>query len=350
MTAARRIRPAPRAWTITTIAAVLAVLAASPVSAHGPDPALGGGTFDQNQALKFRWRSGAEPPSAIRSAVLAAAGDSNASRASRAATFAYDSAATNPVGYGTGTCGVNGLACFTRTAPTGFTMWLREHGRVFDWGTLRWCQMQSSPTNGCYDAETVALDEFGHIEVLNHHVNYSDERDYSDAVVQTFSRTRPKTGWDMHVYGPCDTATLQMRYDVTTLSSLYSRCLDLATVLTMSISDTSIPYAGLVDFTAYLKITTNTDYGRLSANPIGARTVRLQRRALGSTTWVNLVTLGSGSTTGTYVASLRLYSSADFRTVFSTPTNEGIRGDTSPTVRITVAPCSGNCPDPLAVD
>jgi hypothetical protein len=115
-------------------------------------------------------------------------------------------------------------------------------------------------------------------------------------------------------------------------------------VLTLSISDTSIPYAGLVDFTAYLKAATNTDYGRLSANPIGGRTVRLQRRAIGSTTWANLVTLPSSSTAGTYPASLRLYSTADFRAVFSTPTNEGLRGDTSPTVRITVAPCTANCP------
>lgn len=334
-------------------AVVVAVVAAASMAthalAHDPDPALSG-TFNQNQALEFRWRSGSEPPSAIRTAVLEAAADSNATRASRAATFGYDSTAANPIGYGTGTCGVNGLACFTRSAPTGFTMWFREHGRVFDWGTLRWCQMLSSLTNGCYDAETIALDEFGHIEILNHHVNFADESDYTDAVVQTYSRTRPKTGWDMHVYGPCDTATLQMKYDLPTLSSLYSRCLDIVTVLTLSISDTSIPYAGLVDFTAYLKAATNTDYGRLSANPIGGRTVRLQRRAIGSTTWANLVTLPSSSTAGTYPASLRLYSTADFRAVFSTPTNEGVRGDTSPTVRITVAPCTANCPlETLAV-
>ncbi|HET8787098.1 MAG TPA: hypothetical protein VFM38_15805 [Candidatus Limnocylindrales bacterium] len=322
------------------MAALLAAVTTAPVLAHGPDPALSGGTFAQNQPLEFRWRSGAEPPTAIRSAVLAAASASNASRASRSATFSYDSTASNPIGYGTGTCGVNGLACFTRTVPTGFTMWLREHGRVFDWGTLRWCQMQASPTNGCYDAETIALDEFGHVEVLNHHLNFSDESDYTDAVVQTFSRTRPKTGWNMHAYGPCDTATLQMKYDVTTLSSLYSRCLDLATVLTMSISDTSVAHAALVDFTAYLKVATNTDYGRLSANPIGARTVRMQRRALGSTTWVDYTTLRAGSTTGTYVTSIRLYVTADFRMVFSTPSNEGLRGDTSPILRVTVAPCT----------
>ena len=224
------------------LTASVALSGAAPTAAHSPDPSLSGGLFGQDQRLLFRWRSGSEPPAAIKTAIRAAADDSNASRASQAATFVYDSIGSNLIGYGTGTCGVNGIGCFTRTAPTGFTMWLREHGRPFDWGTLRWCQMQSVPTNGCYDAETIALDEFGHVEILNHHVNFADESDYTDAVVQTFSRTRPKTGWNMHVYGVCDTATLQIRYDVPTLSSPYSTCLDLSTVLTLSISDTSIPY------------------------------------------------------------------------------------------------------------
>ena len=51
-------------------------------------------------------------------------------------------------------------------------MWLREQGHVYDWGTLKWCQAYASPPNGCYDAETIALDEFGHVEGLGHHVNY----------------------------------------------------------------------------------------------------------------------------------------------------------------------------------
>ena len=108
-------------------------------------------------------------------------------------------------------------------------MWLREHGRVFDWGTLRWCQMSSSPPNGCYDVETIALDEFGHVEVLAHHVNYSDDRDYLDAVVQTYSRTKPKEGWDEHALGRCDVATLQRQYDVPTSSTKISTCLDVDT-------------------------------------------------------------------------------------------------------------------------
>jgi hypothetical protein len=337
----------PRRATVVATAAAFAILAVvGPAGAHAPDPAFSGGPFGQDQVLEYRWRAGSEPPTAMKTAIRAAADDSNATRASQAATFVYDAAAPNPIGYGTGTCGVNGIGCFTRTVPTGFTMWLREHGRVFDWGTLRWCQMQTTPTNGCYDAETIALDEFGHVEVLNHHVNYADQSDYTDAVVQTVSRTMPKAGWNMHTYGVCDTATLQIKYDIPTLSSPYSSCLDVSTVLTLSISDTSIPYGGLIDITAFLKVATNTDYGRLSANPIGKRTVRFQRRAIGSTTWTNLVTLTPSSQAGTYTASLRLYATADFRAYFATPTTEGLRGDASPILRVTVAPCTSNCPQP----
>jgi hypothetical protein len=334
-------------WVRPIIVIAVLVAAVPTVRAHAPDPALGGSLFGQNQVLEFRWRSGSVPPPDLRTAIRAAADDSNDTRASRAATFVYDAAGASQIGYGTGTCGANGIGCFTRSAPSSFTMWLREYGRVFDWGTLRWCQMQSTPTNGCYDAETIALDEFGHVEILGHHLNYADDRDYTDAVVQTVSRSRPRTGYNMHVYGPCDTATLQMKYDVTTLSSLYSSCLDLVTVVSLGFSDTSIPYGGAVDVTSLLRVATDTDYGRLGANPIGARTIRLQRRAIGSTTWTNLVTLPHASPTGTYRATIRLYGTADFRTYFATPSSEGLRGDTSATVRVTVAPCTANCPQPV---
>jgi hypothetical protein len=190
-------------------AAIIALLALAltgvGAAAHGPDPTLSGGAFSQSQDLRFRWRSGSEPTAAIKTAIKAAAADANATRASKGATFTYDAAGSNPIGYGTGaTCGVNGLACFTRTVPSGFTIWLREQGHVYDWGTLRWCQSYSSPPNGCYDAETITLDELGHVEGLDHHVNYASDSDYEDAVVQTFSRTKPSTGWDRHAFGRCD--------------------------------------------------------------------------------------------------------------------------------------------------
>jgi hypothetical protein len=323
-------------------AAVLAALP-GPVVAHGPDPILGGGRYTQDEVLQFRWRAGSVPPAAIQTAIRAAAADVGESRASRAATFAYSSTGASTIGYGTGTCGVNGIGCFTRIAPDTFTMWLREHGRVYDWGTLRWCQMQSTVTNGCYDAETIALDEFGHVEILGHHVNYADESDYTDAVVQAFSRTRPKAGWNMHAFGRCDTATLQVQYDIPLASSPISSCLDLATVLTLGASSTQVPDGGVVAFTATLRVATNAAYVRLSDNALATRAVRLQRRPAGSTVWSTIATMTSGSPVGTYSVSLSLYATADYRAVFSTPTTEGLRGDTSPIVRVTVFPCTRLC-------
>jgi hypothetical protein len=137
-------RPVTSRWVrrLATCAAALAILpfAFGGAAAHGPDPVLTGGPFGQNQNLRFRWRAGSEPTAAIKTAITAAATAANATRASKAATFTYDAAGSNPIGYGVGaTCGVNGLACFTRTVPTGFTMWLREQGHVFD-STLKWCQ------------------------------------------------------------------------------------------------------------------------------------------------------------------------------------------------------------------
>ena len=310
-------------------------------SAHSPDPALSGGTFPQDGELLYDWRTGAVPPAAIRTAVNAAAGDIEATRESRAALFVYDAAGTNPIGYGTGTCGVNGIACFTRDAPDGFTMWFREHGRVFDWGTLKWCQMYATPPNGCYDAETVALDEFGHVEGLGHHDNYADERDYTDAVVQTFSRTKPREGYNMHVLGVCDVARLQIRYDTQHASFPYSTCLDLLTELSLTRSAAWIPYGGTVTFTAFLEVVTDADYGRLSGNPVSRRTIKLQRRPPGGTTWTTIATMPYTTPTGTYTYALRLYGSAEFRAVFSTPPDEGLRGDASPVVSVAVGACTG---------
>ena len=196
MTRRRRLLGAIRA---AGLVVAIAGVSAGPIAAHGPDPALGGKPFAQDQLLKYGWRSGAEPVAVIATALKAAAADASATRGSRAALFAYATTGPNLIGYGAGaTCGVNGLACFTRDAPDGFSMWVREQGHVFDWGTLRWCQTYKAAPTGCYDVEAIALDEFGHVEGLDHHVNEPDGSDYEDAVVQTYSRTKPKPGWDMH--------------------------------------------------------------------------------------------------------------------------------------------------------
>ena len=195
------------------VAVVLALGAAVPVTAHDPDPTLGD-LFAQSKVLQYRWSSSGTPPYDMKIAIHDARDDANASRKAKSPTFDYDTGGSNVVYYGTDVpCGVNGLACFQRDPPGWFGMWFRENGHRFDWGTLRWCELAGSP-DGCYDAENIALDEFGHVLGLGHHDNFADDSDYKDAVVQTYSRTKPKAGYNAHVFGRCDVATLQQQYDV----------------------------------------------------------------------------------------------------------------------------------------
>ena len=111
----------------------------------GPGPVSGGLVRPEpGPAVPLALRRGADAPRSRPPSRPPRPTPTRAAR-SQAATFAYDAGGSNPIGYGAGaTCGVNGLACFTRDAPDGFTMWLREQGHVFDWGTLKWCQAYST--------------------------------------------------------------------------------------------------------------------------------------------------------------------------------------------------------------
>ena len=333
----RRVRPTiTRRVAAATLAIVSLVSVASPVAAHGPDPTLSG-FFGANQDLRYRWRSGSEPSSVIKTAIQSAAADATASRGSKAASFTYDSGGANPIGYGAGaTCGVNGLACFTRNAPSGFTMWFREQGHVFDWGTLKWCQSYGTAPNGCYDARTIALDEFGHVEGLGHHVNYADNSDYGDAVVQTYSRTKPQSGWNTHAFGRCDVAALQLEYDMASTSAKYSTCLHLSTVLTLAPSTSTVAPGGVVAITGTLKVGSSSSYEQLVGNPVSGRTVTLQRRSVGTTAWTTVGSMGSGPSAGTYVTNQAPTVDTESRAVFSTPSGDGLIGTTSPTVRVSI--------------
>jgi hypothetical protein len=328
-------------------------LPAVPAAAHSPDPLLSGGLYPQNQALRFRWAPDAVPPAAARTAFLDAAAGSNATRASKAPTFTFDAGATNDVAYGGAVpCGVNGIACMRRDAAAGwFGVWFRPHGQNFDWGVLRWCQLLAKLADGCYDMENVMLDELGHVLVLGHHENHPDASDYLDAVVQTYSRTRPRAGWNAHVYGRCDVATLQRQYDVLGWSTPYSTCLDLPTLLPMNAGASSVPYGGTATFTAWLKV--GDGYGRLSQNPVADRVVVLQRRA-GGTVWSDMVVMNRALPAGTYTAAVTVTSTGEWRAIFRKPTSEGLRAATSPAITVTVtggctsSPCPLSAPGPGA--
>jgi hypothetical protein len=312
---------------------------------HGPDPIVGGALWAQNEVVQYAWRAGQVPTLSIQTAINEAATDSNDSRSSKAAVFDLDPSGTSLIAYGEPTpCGVNGIACFNRGgAPNSFGMWFRRHGHVFDWGVLRWCQFWSDPPDGCYDAENIALDEFGHVQVLGHHVNNATGSDYLDAVVQTFSRTKPRTGWNVHSYGRCDRATLQLKYDVRFFASGYSTCLDLNSTLSITASDLSIPYRGSVTFTSLLRVATAADYERLSGNPVSQRTVILQRRPPGGT-WTTFDTMEPAAAAGTYTYTISLTTTYEWRALFRTPSTEGLNGSTSPGVTVSVSPCTVSCP------
>lgn len=337
------------AWLRALIAsAVVAVLMldVSASAAHSPDPFLGGALFAQSQDVRYRWRAGEAPPAAMQTAIRAAAADANRSRRSRAATFTADAAGASWINYGLNVaCGVNGLACFNRVnAPNSFSMSFREQGHVFDWGVLHWCQMTVNQPDGCFDAENIALDEFGHVEILNHHVNFSDDHDYLDAVVQTFSHAKPQVGWNAHAFARCDVATLQRKYDLPLMTSPYSTCLDLATSAGIATSSTLIAYNSSVSLTATLGVVDLAEYERLGGNPVSGRAVLLQRRPIGGV-WTNYATMPAGASAGTYVYTATTQkATADWRAVFSKPAGEGLRGAVSATVRVTVAPCQTGCP------
>ena len=332
---------------IAVVALVAAILGQAPAaSAHGPDPLLGYGTpWEQNQNLYYMWASNQVPPGWLATAIDQGAADSNATRASQGAIFSRSDAAASKIAYGGSVpCSSYGIACMNRSGvPISFGVWFRPHGAVLDWGTLRWCQAQSSPTNGCYDARRVALDEFGHVQLLGHHVNYDDESDYLDAVVQFAGRSRPKEGWNTHVYGRCDVARLQLEYELIRASDPVSTCLNLSTSLTVATDYPYIPSGGAALISGELEIAAVTAARRLAGDSLSRRTITLQRRAIGSTAWAVIGTMSVvSSTDGSYIVTVVPSATADYRLNFDAPSSEGLKDSTSGVIRITVS-SGGGC-------
>ena len=175
-------------------------------------------------------------------------------------------------------------------------------------------------------------------------MNYADDRDYGDAVVQTYSRVKPNAFYDAHVYGRCDIATLQQVYDVANSSTPYSTCLDVPTKLAVAANRTWLLPGTSVTFSATL----GTDgTGRLSNNLVSGRVVVLQQRTPSG--WSDVTTMAPGSSAGTYVASVAPRVTSDWRAVFRKPGSEGLRASSSPAVTVTVNVTCTTAPCPLSV-
>lgn len=331
---------------IATLVLVAALIGqASSVAAHGPDPLLGTTPWAQNQVVKYMWAPGQVPPAWAASAIDAGAADSEASRGSQAALFERGAAAASRIAYGgSHPCPSYGIACMNRSGvPISFGVWFRPHGAALDWGTLRWCQAETTPTNGCYDMRRVALDELGHVEMLGHHVNSDDESDYLDAVVQYAGRSRPKDGWNTHVYGRCDVARLQLEYELINAGDSVSTCLALSTSLTIAADPASVVAGASTRVTGELEIAVASAARRLSGDPLSRRMVTLEKRGLGSNAWVVIGTMSAVTgADGSYAFTLRPSVTADYRLGYDASPSEGVKDATSAVLRIAVGvgPCS----------
>ena len=323
--------------------ALLAALAIGPVAAAEPTPASGA-TWAPNQRVEYRWKEGSEPPAWAKSAMNAAAADSNSSRKARAAVFSQRDGAASWLAYTDDLPTTWAIGYAVRNIPDSFTIRLRPHGTQLDWGTLRWCEFyDGEPPNGCYDLEMVTLHEFGHAQTLGH-VNEADIDTYTDSLMHaTGLRSKAKVGWNQHNFGRCDVARLQIRYKPLTTSTPISTCLDLPTELSFTPVTSSIGYGTTVGFTSKLKVGTESIYPGLASEPLSGRSVTLQRRAIGATTWVTVAEMSAlTDDTGRYVKSLALTTTYDWRAVFSAPNDEGLEGATSSASRLSVV--TGGCP------
>jgi len=180
----------------------------------------------------------------------------------------------------------------------------------------------------------VALDEFGHIEIIGHHVNYADESDYTDSVVQATSRSRPgragtRTSSGVATSPACSSSTSSRA--PMGWSRPASRSVPSATL---------IAAGGSVRITGNLKIAVASAARSLSGDPLSGRAINLQRRALGSTTWATMAALTATGTAGSYAISFAPASTVDYRLSFSATSPEGLLGSVSSVVRITVTACT----------
>jgi len=320
------------------VGALLTVVAAQPAAAAEPTPASGV-TWAPNQRVEYRWKEGAEPPVWAKVAMNAAAADSNSSRRSKAAVFDQRDGAASWLAY-TDDLPTNWAIGYTvRNIPDSFTIRMRPHGTMLDWGMLRWCEFYDGDApNGCYDLEMVTLHEFGHAQTLGH-VYEQDIDSYTDSLMHaTGLRSKPKVGWNQHSFGRCDVARLQIRYEPLTASTPISTCLGLPTDLTLTPGTGNVASGRSVTLTARLKIGSGSIYPGLASEPLSGRSVVLQRRAVGATAWTTVGELVAVTDeTGRYVKTMTLTATYDWRAVFSAPNDEGLEAATSSISRLSVS-------------
>lgn len=201
---------------------------------------------------------------------------------------------------------------------------------------MAWCDAPHS--DNCWDVERIALHETGHVDGLGH--NPVD--DTAKTIMYHIEHSINGDGWQIHVFENCDTARLQVEYDVPTTSSPYSGCLSglnnagadgLKTTVTFSTSATVLCVNETATFSGTLTVQDYGSYGELGGNNLGSKTVVIQRSAHGQNNFVDYATAttnGTGAWSRNVSSSLHL--DDDWRAHFDS--QSGLNSDDSPSIRV----------------
>jgi len=315
-----------------------------PLKTHRPVP-----VYDRWfpwSVLSFRFHTTDTSPSWMRNAIQSAADDATDTSKSLSPIFSpTDGSANGVIRYTSSfpsSC-LTAIACASHDSDA-WTLRMRPQGYDFRWGELRWCQKTNS--DGCFDAERVALHEFGHIVGLDHPEAAGFRLPPASTVMHQVSPSRPHPAWDRHGFGTCDVASLQEQFGLPTMSTLIATCNDVDTRLTLSASAAQVAAGAPLVLSATLRVRSDAaDYGQISGMRLNGRSIQLKRRPSGSngawtTSWMRWA-----ESPGLYTLTLYPRSTYEYIAVFAAPDNEGLGGDTSNQVTVrTVTGCTGNCP------
>lgn len=308
-----------------------------PAGLPRPVPAFAAGGWVQDKRLPYRWAAAATPPSWASAALNAAAGDASESAVARGPRFVLAADADDYVSYSgvfPSYCSRSGIACAARNMPSFWGVWLRPHGTDYAWGTLRWCQKDGA--DGCFDLRRIMLHELGHIAGLNHPSSAGFTLGANETVMHAISPAKPKPGSSRHAFGRCDVATLQELYDTPDNKTAISNCNDVATTLTLTAAKAAVDPGESVRLTAELRIEDKGAYGLLAGDPLNGRSVSIKYRRAASddewtTTWMR-----SLYASGRYELTIAPQASWEFKALFPSPGDEGLRFSHSEVVVVKV--------------
>ncbi len=277
--------------------------------------------------------------------ILAALGDSNATRASRAPFVSYNSSGEGTIYYRPGdempsTCS-HSLACADKSTSNGWwKIWFTQHN--YPWPnpggyTVKWCDNMANPS-GCWDVERVALHELGHVLGLGH----NSVNNQSMTIMHATLPSKTNTGWQTHDYLSCDKARLQLEYDLVSTNNSYAECLSglanagvdgLKTTVTFSTSAAFLCSGESATFSGTLTVQDLTGYGLLGGNLIGGRLVEIERAPHGFT---NFVAYSSDTTdsSGRWSRTVSTLAATDYDYRAHFDSESGLNSDNSNAVRV----------------